>query len=213
MSEELGLFEAISTQRAIRRFRPDPVSDEVILKLLEAAAKAPSGSNRQNWHFVVIRDPELKQQIAALYGEAWHTYDGMQGTAGVSASRARIRASAMHLADHMGETPVLILACIENPHPRPTGMALATRYASIYPAVQNLLLAARALGLGAALTTLHKAYEEEVKALLGLPEDIETAALIPLGYPADRYGPTRRKPVHQFTHFDRWGNMREPKEG
>ena len=210
MSEEVGLFEAIYTQRAIRRLHPDPVPEEVILKLLEAACKAPNASNLQKWHFVVIRQPEIKAQIGPLYRAAWYEYDRSRASRGVPPLNPRMWESARHLAEHMGEVPVMVLACIESPQPHPGGVVSATRYASVYPAVQNLLLAARGLGLGAAMTTLHKVYENEVKALLEIPEHIETVALIPVGYPMDRYGPTRRRPVHEFTHYEKWGNLKHP---
>ena len=204
---EIGLFEAMYTQRAVRRLKPDPVSDELVTKLIEAATKAPSGGDRQPWAFVVIRDAAARKQIGAWYLDAWNkTYGAIP-----AASRAampdrtkRVISSAEHLAFHMGEAPVLILVCARGLLPPDLAYAASSHYGSVFPAVQNLLLAARGLGLGATLTTLHKMHEAELKQLLGIPEKVETVALIPIGHPAGKYGPTRRRPIEEVTHFDRW---------
>ena len=202
MPEEIGLFEAMYSQRAVREFKPDPVPDEVIHKLIEAATKAPSGSNRQGWKFLVIRDVELKRKIGEFYNRARESrYGG--GAAPASNIPLRRQAASNYMAEHMHEVPVLILACIEHDG----GPSTMSRGGSIYPAVQNLLLAARGLGLGSVITSLHKQYEDEVKALLGIPDNVETAALLPIGYPARRspYGPTTRAPVEEVTYYDKWG--------
>ena len=205
MPEEIGLFEAIYSQRAVRMFKPDPVPDELIHKLIEAGTKAPSGSNRQGWKFMVIRDVELKRKIAEYYNQARESrYPG--GAAPASDVPPRRREASNYMAEHMDEVPVLILACIEHDG----GPSTMSRGGSIYPAVQNILLACRGLGLGSVITSLHKRFEDEVKALLGIPENVETAALLPIGYPARRrpYGPTTRAPVEEVTYFDRWGSTR-----
>jgi nitroreductase len=202
MPEEIGLFEAMYSQRAIREFKPDPVPDELVRRLIEAATKAPSGSNRQDWRFLVIRDSETKRKIGEYYNQARSSRYG----AGAPPSNvpARRRAASDYMAEHLHDVPVLILACIQH-NGGPTNMS---RGGSIYPAVQNILLAARGLGLGSVITSLHKRYENEIKELLGIPEDVETAALLPIGFPAEgaRYGPTRRAPVEEVTFYDRWGN-------
>ncbi|MCH8825486.1 MAG: nitroreductase family protein [Chloroflexi bacterium] len=199
MSADIGLFEAMNTQRAIRYLKPDPVPEEMIAKLIEAATRAPSGTNQQGWSFIVVRDAGLRSKLGDIYQKAGRA--AIPRIRYVEAVNKRLFDSAVYLVDHLGEAPVLILPCIE--HSGPTGL---TTGASIYPAVQNILLAARALGLGSVLTTFHKAYEGEVKELLGLPENVETAALLPVGFPADgvRYGPTNRQPVDQVLHWDRW---------
>ncbi len=201
MPEEIGLFEAINSQRAIREFKPDPVPDELIRKLIESATKAPSGSNRQGWKFLVIKDVELKRKIGEYYNRARESRYG--GAAPDSNVPARRRAASNYMAEHLHEVPVLILACIEHDG-SPSTMS---RGGSIYPAVQNILLAAQGLGLGSVITSLHKRYEDEIKALLGIPENVETAALLPVGYPGgrSRYGPTTRAPVEEVTFYDRWG--------
>ena len=200
--EDITLFEAIHTQRAIRRFAQDPVPDSLVTRIIQAAVRAPSGVNRQPWSFLVIRDLQTKSRIADYYLEAWEAvYGGRVPGRGISPS---IYHSADHLAHNMAEVPVIIMVCMEGGRPGPEPL---TRGASIYPAVQNLLLAARALGLGTALTTLHRRHEEEIKALLGIPENVETAALIPLGFPAqgEHFGGSRRRPASEVTFQEKWG--------
>ncbi len=201
---DISLSEAIRTQRAIRRFTTDPVPDEAITTLLEAAIRAPSAGNRQTWYFLVIRDPETKRRLGEWYLDGWSAaYGNVQPGQGISSSVYR---SADTLAHRMGDVPVLIMACVDQ-GAAGVGPGPITRGASIYPAVQNLLLTARALGLGTVLTTLHRRHEEEVKRLLGIPDSVETAALIPVGYPAEgeHFGGSRRKPVEELTFYDRWG--------
>lgn len=220
MSETIGLFEAMSTQRALRRLKPDPVPDELLWKILEAGTKAPSGGNTQVWRFIVIRDPARKRFIQERYKQAWDEYVNASVAAAAPRTaplsdaeirgQVRMLSSAVHLAEHLHEAPVLLLVCMA-PRPLPAVHHLrrpAALYASIFPAVQNVLLAARGLGLGATLTTLHLMHEDEIKAELGIPNDTETVALIPLGYPEGRYGPTQRQPVEDVTYWERWGARR-----
>ena len=204
---EMSLFEAMQTQRAIRQFTAQVVPDEVITTILNAATRAPNGGNRQQWRFLVIRDPDIKRRLGEWYLEAWST---VVEALGPEASGQPYRSGRI-LAQNMAEVPVLILVCTDHggdrPGPRPSHLTMG---ASIYPAVQNLMLAARALGLGTVLTTLHTHREQDVKELLGIPDSVETAALIPMGYPAEgqRFGGSRRKPVEEVTFYDRWGNTR-----
>ncbi len=202
----MDIFEVINSQRAMRRLKPDPVPEELIWKLLDAAIKAPSGGNRQPWNFIVIRDDETKAKIAEWYLDGWSkAYGPLKQAAMASPTTARTYASADHLANHLAEVPVLIIATINN-----SGVApVSTSGASIYPAVQNLMLAARALGLGTTITTLHRTHETEVKQLLGVPEGVDTMALIPLGYPVGKFGPTNRIPTEKVVYWDKWGQARE----
>ena len=203
MSKDIGLFEALYSQRAIRYLKPDPVPEETLLELVKAAIKAPSGGNSQPWKFIIIRDSELKRRIGEFYKRSW---ENVYGDAASGPSLApSVRRSATYLAEHMHEAPALIMACIQH-QGTPTTMG---RGASIYPAVQNILLAARGLGLGSALTTLHKGFEDEIKELLEIPDNVETAALLPIGYMTDgtAYGPTKRWPVEDVTFRDRWGDQ------
>ncbi len=202
MPDDITLFEALYSQRAIRYFTDQPVSDETIHHLIEAGTKAPSGGNRQGWKFLVIRDEATKRAIADYYEQGWeHAYGS--ATPNPSELQPRVRRSADHLARTMANVPVLLMACIEHDG----GPSTMGRGSSIFPSVQNILLAARGMGLGSCLTSLHKRYEDEIKALLGIPENVETAALLPIGYPSgeNRYGPTRRAPVEDITYRERWG--------
>ncbi len=200
MAEGIDLFEAIRTQRAIRYFKPDPVPDELITRLLEAAIKAPSGGARQTWSFIVIRDLEARRKIGELYrqGASFEIRPDM------SPQQQRVYRAAQYLEDHIDEVPAFILACIQ----RDSAPGAVISGSSIYPAVQNILLAARGLGLGSVLTTRQKRFEDDIKQMLGIPEDVETVALLPIGFPVEGegYGPTRRRPLEDVAFDDRWGN-------
>lgn len=219
---EIGVFEAIHTARALRRFKPDPVPDQLITQILEAAICAPSGGNVQEWIFAAITDPEQRRRVGAIYARASKLvrpfYENRSAPAHMNAGEERhLRQSGFYLYDHMAEAPVLMLVCGRERPPRTTlpGVnpdsivrnALCTEMASIYPAVQNIILACRALGLGTVITTNHILFEEEMKAALGLPGDLRTYALMPIGYPRDRFGPVRRKPLSAVAIRDRWGNQ------
>ncbi len=206
----MDFFEVVSTQRAIRRLTPDPIPDEAIDRILEAAICAPSGGNRQSWNFVVIRDADLRAKIGAHYREAYfkelfnlpYYRDALASSP--DSPLAKVVASSRHLAEHLAEAPVLILACLDT-----RGMSPGiTQGASIYPAVQNILLAARALGIGSTLTTIHRFRDRQIKELLGIPPEVETAALIPLGYPLGKFGRAPRRPLDEVVYFDRWGGPR-----
>jgi nitroreductase len=200
----LNLFDAMYTARSIRRFRPDPVPGALVHRVLESATQAPNGTNAQGWRFVVVRDPAKRRELGELYRQGFmEVYPADRLANERDPNRRRVMRGALHLAEHMGnEPPVLVLACVER---APGTAASQGSGASIYPAVQNMLLASRALGLGACLTTLHRRREAQVKALLGIPENVDTYALIPLGYPAAPFGPLRRRPVIEVTYDDHWG--------
>ncbi len=198
----MDIFEAINTQRAMRRLKPDPVPDELVWKVLDAAVKAPSGANRQPWNFIVIREPDTKAKIAAWYLDGWEkTYGPLRQAAMASPAIAKTYASADRLANHLAEVPVLIMVTLD-----PARVAPVTPPgANVFPAVQNLLLAARALGLGATLTTVYRPHEADVKQLLGIPDGVETMALVPIGYPLGKFGPTSRIPAEQVAYWEKWG--------
>jgi len=202
----VDIFEAINTQRAMRRLKPDPVSDELIWKLLDAAVRAPSGGNRQPWNFIVVRDQATKKQIAEWYLDAWNkSYGLIREAAMANPATAKTFASADYLANHLAEVPVFIIATVNNAGVAP----VSPPGASVYPAVQNLMLAARALGLGTTLTTMHRANEEKVKQLLGIPDQVETMALIPVGWPRGKFGTGERLPTEKVVYWDKWGAARE----
>ncbi len=211
---EPGVFEVIYSTRAMRRLKPDPIPEETLKKIVEAGTHAPSGGNLQDWAFILVRDPELKRFIRDYY---WNTWQRLRAEgvlpADLPPSQRRMLDAAAYLAAHMDEVPVILLACAPKAYPPLASMnhpraSAAVVHASIYPAVQNILLACRALGVGATLTTLHCFFEEELKQRLGIPEDMEIAALLPLGYPRGKFGPTTRRPVEEVLHWDRWGNQR-----
>ena len=204
----MPLGEAMETQRAVRRLLPDPVDDATILRVIELATKAPTGSNLQNWEFVVVRDPDVKHQLARLNRQAWSVYRRLgKRKARKDPSTRKIIEAVQWQADHFEEIPVVIVACLHGRSPIFGPPVLATSfYGSAYPAVQNLLLAARGLGLGATLTTLPLWSTSLARRTLGLPGGVTPVAVIPLGWPRGKYGPTTRKPVGEVVHLDHYGN-------
>jgi nitroreductase len=222
---DIGLFEAIYSARSIRRLKPDPVPEELISKLLDAAIRAPSAGNAQNWAFVVVRDPEQRRRLGLIYRKASDIAAAVYAARGrpphlSERQFARMLGAGGHLWEHIGEAPVLLIPCQHRPVVPPREALppdIAGRYddelayvdrirgASIYPAVQNLILACRALGLGTTITTNHIRCEEEVKALLGIPSEVATFALMPVGWPIDPFGPLVRRPLSEVVHADRWG--------
>jgi nitroreductase len=203
----MPLVDAMETQRAVRRLSADPVDDETVRRLLELAVKAPTGSNLQGWEFVVVRDPDVKLQLARLNRQAWAVYRRLnRRRARADYKLERILDAVQWQADHFEETPVVVVACLRGLRPVVPAVGAASYYGSIFPAVQNLLLAARALGLGAALTTLPLWSVRLARRTLGLPRGITPCALVPLGWPTGHYGPTTRRPVEEIIHVDRYGN-------
>jgi nitroreductase len=196
----LDVFEAIWTTRAMRRLDTSrPVSDADLKLILEAASMAPSGGNSQPVRWLVVRDAELRRHLGEIYGPiARRTFLGNYAEAAqTDPAIARLLDSAMHLADHLGEAPVLLIPCAPKARVRIEG--------AVFPAIQNLMLAARALGLGTTLTSVHRDDEEPVKRLLGIPDDIQTYAIIPVGHPLGRWAVPARVPVEEVCYSDRWG--------
>jgi nitroreductase len=201
----MNVFEAMSTARAIRRFRPDPVPDDALRRCLEAATWAPSGGNSQPWRFIVLRSPEVRTLLGDTYREAWHQNKGNYGVTGNEAPddpspRARMARSMVHFVDNFEAIPLYVLFCLKGRGHRP---ALAEG-GSIYPAMQNFALAARAQGLGTVVTTFFLGAEPELRQLIGVPDDWMLAGLLPLGYPVGHHGPLRRRPVEAVTYVDTW---------
>jgi nitroreductase len=222
---EIGLFDATYSARALRRLKPDPVPQEIITRILDAAVRAPSAGNAQNWAFIVVRDAEQRRRLGMIYRKASDIASEVYKTRGRPPHMSdeqfrRFLTSGAHLWDHMGDAPVLLVPCLHDrpPPPRealpPSVQAIYAgelayeqriRGASIYPAVQNIILACRAFGLGTVITTNHIRCEEEVKELLRLPSDVSTYALMPIGYPQGKFGPLARRPVAEVACADRWG--------
>jgi len=192
LGEDLPLLEGIRTTRAMRRLRPDPVPFALVRKVCEAGTFAPSGGNRQPWIFVAVTEPERRAFVAERYRAAFHDYiapalEAARDPAFPEAKRRNIRA-ALHLAEHLHEAPVHLFVAGHTRRGQPQLQAL-------FPAVQNVLLACRAVGLGASLTTVHRAHGEEIDAFLGLPPECPSCALLPIGWPLGRFGRPPRRPV------------------
>jgi nitroreductase len=204
----MPLDEAMRTQRAIRRLKTDPVDDALVLQLIELALKAPTGSNAQNWEFVVVRDRAVKERLGRLNRGAWRIYGGIgRRMMRDNPAMMRILEAVQWQADHFADIPVLIIPCLRGARVPFPPVAASSYYGSIYPSVQNLLLAARAAGLGAALITLPLWSTILARRALGLPWRVTPCAVVPLGWPRGRYGPTTRRPVGEVVHLDRFGNQ------
>jgi len=223
---EIALFEAMYSARAQRRLKPDPVPQAVLTKILDAAIRAPSAGNAQAWSFLVVRDREQRAKLGAIYRKASDIASVMYAHRAPPAHMSdaqyrRFMSSGAYLWDHMADAPVLLVPCMKHPSLPPRSALppqIAARYeqehayadrirgASIYPAVQNIILACRALGLATLITTNHLRYEAEVKAVLDIPNDVDTYALMPIGYPEGKFGPVARRPVTEVAFADRWSN-------
>lgn len=219
---EMGIYEAMSTLRAVRRLKPDPIPDDVLHRVLEAATWAPTGGNVQPWRVVVVKDAARKAKLGELYLERWKVYveahrrliaDALDD---VKDKADRMLAAGDYLADHFGEAPVIAVFCFN-----PKGMTITDAGldrvsvvggASVYTAVENFLLACRAEGLGCTLTTLLCEVEPEVCELLKIPEGWGTACAVPIGWPRLRgHGPITRRPVEKLTFLDEWKRPYAPK--
>lgn len=215
----MDLYEALMTTRAMRRFSEEPVDEEVIAACLRAAVQAPSGGNIQPYQFLVVTDPALRAALGDIYLRAWDRY--APAVAAITppfrsedAARRHERniAASDHLARHLGSVPVLVLMLM----PRISmtisddqgDMDVGPTYASVYPAVQNFVLACREHRLGTVLTTLHRIYEGEVRALLEIPDRFEIAAVLPVGHPTGRWGVAARRPAESLTSWNRFGDRR-----
>jgi nitroreductase len=211
----MPLLETMMTQRALRRVLPEQVDDAVVLKCIELALRAPTGANGQNWEFIVVKDPRVKEKLARRYRQAWKVYYGgvLRRVAARDESMAKIARAVQWQVDHFTEVPVLVVACLRLgaregrvPFALMPHAALSGYWGSIYPGVQNLLLAARAMGLGASLITLPLWSLTSARRILNLPLSVTPCCIVPLGWPRGRYGPTTRRTVEEVTHLDAYGN-------
>lgn len=202
----------LTTTRTVRR-RLDltrPVEPEIIEEVIEIALQAPSGSNLQNWRFMVVTDPDKKKIVADLYRQSFESYAGPRPTGPATTSGQRIAASAWHLSDHMPEVPVLIIGCIEGRPTDPSPAAQAGLYGSILPSAWSLMLALRARGLGSAWTTLHLVEERKVAEALGIPDSVTQAVLLPVAYYTGKdFKPAKRRPGKEVTYWNTWGEGRK----
>ncbi|MGH7747236.1 MAG: nitroreductase family protein [Candidatus Dormibacteria bacterium] len=201
---------AMATQLTVRRVLPDPVDDAVLRRCLQLAIEAPNGSNLQNWAFVVVRDRDAKAAFAAQYRRAWSLYGGLgRRLRGSDPATARIMRSVQWQVDHFEEIPVLVVPCMRGGPRLPLvpmpAIVDTSYYGSIYPAVQNLLLAARAVGLGASLITLPLWSSIQARRILHLPLTVDPVCMVPMGWPIGRYGRKSRRALERVVHLDRWG--------
>ena len=209
MSEDLSIFDAIYNCRAMRRLDTREVPESALTQLVDAANQAASGSNIQAGRWLVVRDAKVKKQMAELNRVNVEAYVGPQNGRPASlphqdaGKRGRMLDAVMWQKDHMHEIPALIIACLDYGE-KVQGLDVYRNAGSIWPGIQNLLLAARALGLGAAPTTLALRDQDAVRKVLNLPENFAAMCLIPVGYPLGKFGPVTRKPLDEIMRFDRW---------
>jgi nitroreductase len=213
---DISLYDAMRTTRAVRRLRPDPIPDDVLRRVIEAATWAPSGGNRQPWRIVAVRDPEKKRRLRDLYKGPWDRYvRGQRRALEALAPEVRTRGeralrAADYLAEHLNDAPVILIFCFNPELLAITDLSLGRPSVvgggSVYPAVQNLLLACRAEGLGCVLTTLLCLAEAEIRPMIELPDPWATCAFVPVGYPIGTgHGPLSRRPAEDMCFLDRWG--------
>jgi nitroreductase len=197
--EPIGLLEGLATTRAIRRYTDDPITDDDLISILWHAGRAPSGSNRQPFRFLVLRDGPGARAAKELLGDAFRAGWNAKREAG-GYRPSRFADSMQRYVDRFEQTPVVVLVCLDR-------YRAASPYegASVYPACQNLLLAARALGYGGALTMWHLGVEAELREVLGIPDEVALSACITLGVPEGNHGPVKRKPLDQIVFDDAWG--------
>jgi nitroreductase len=198
----MTVLEGISSLRSVRKFEPDPIPDDKLRIILESASKAASGSNTQPWEFVVVRDAKMKARLKEPMLRTW--LERLAGGIGMSQGMRDVYDEATQMLRNTEKVPVIIYCCLDLDR---VGKSEEVRYASIYPAVQNLMLAAHALGLSTCLTahgSTPARGEPEVKKILGVPDQVKIACLVYLGYPAVRLGPPKRRPLEKFTHYDHW---------
>ena len=209
------MVEAMMTQRAVRRLRPDPVDDALVLRCIELSLRAPTGANGQNWEFIVVKDPAVKRKLARRYRQAWNIYyrTVIRKVTQTDESMAKTASAVQWQVDHFAEIPVLVVACLRLtaregrvPYMPMPHAAVSGFFGSIYPSVQNLLLAARSMGLGASLITLPLWSLASARRTLGLPVSVTPCCIVPMGWPRGRYGPTTRRPVGEVVHLDTYGN-------
>jgi nitroreductase len=215
----MDLFEAIETTRAVRRFSAAAVTDEEILTCIRAAAQGPSGGNIQPWQFLAVTDAAIKRALGDVYRRAYDRYQPALVKAlppfrsdQERASWERMAAASQHLADHLGEAPALVLFLMPNIsmtlQDEQGPLDVGTPFASIYPAVQNFMLAARGLGIGTTLTTVYRIYQNDVRQACAIPERYEVIAMIPMGRPLKEFKVGRRRPVENVTHWNTFGNKK-----
>jgi len=196
----IPLGEAMFTQRAIRRFKTNPIPDDVLEDIMEATIRAPNGGNNQQWRFILVKGAEMRQKLAELYHEAWwakRADAGIMGPDDIPPGKNSMR-SAMRMANEIGDAPVMVLICATAKGAQAAG--------SVIPSAQNMLLAARAFGIGGTIATLHPVVEERVHELFGIPSEAQVVYCMPLGYPRGAFGSVQRRPLTDVCAVDGWDN-------
>jgi F420 biosynthesis protein FbiB-like protein len=208
----MDFFDVVHTQRSIRRFKPDPVPDEMLWKMIDAAIRAPSGGNTQPWAWLIVRDQDKRKVIAdAVKGDPAEVEARRQEAMSFDPTRRRMRLASIAFREDVMQAPVLIIPCLVNPTSPTRDINSLFAGSSIYGAVQNMMLAARAQGLGTVLTTFNTAIEDVIRREFSLPNDAKPVATIPVGYPDNQnFGPTTRRPVEEVTYWDGW-NQTHPR--
>lgn len=217
--DPIDLLDGIMTTRALRRYTDEPVSEDNLWTILRAAQQGPSGGNIQPWQFVVVTDPDTRARLGEIYRACYLRYEAAMSAMSPpqrpedQASWDRTLAASRHLAEHFGEAPAIVAAAMADISMDVVDadgvMDVGTPYASVYPALQNLMLAARALGLGSALTTVFRIRHDEVREVLGVPDRFQVVAMIPIGHPVGSFARARRRPVEKVTHWNAWGDRRQ----
>jgi nitroreductase len=197
----MDVFEALETARAMRYLKPDPVPRALLEKLIWGATRASSPGNSQGWEFVVVEERAAKERLGAAVRERMGA--GIRAMPAASGVQRRMLAGAAHLLEHFAEVPAWIVVCGRKIYP-PQAPSEAMVWSTVYPAGQNLIVTARALGLGATFTTFHLAAEREFRDVLGIPPDVLLGVSVAVGWPARPHGPVHRKPVAEVTHWGRW---------
>jgi len=206
----MEFFEVVHSQRSIRKFRPDPVPQDALWQILDAAIRAPSGSNTQPWAWLVVQDPAKRKVLAdAVRAKMGDPEAGRREAMTLEPDRRRMRLSSIAFREDVSAAPCLIIPCLVNVTSPTRDVNSLFAGSSIYGAVQNLMLSARAIGLGTVLTTFNTAIEDTIRSEFNLPDDAKPVAVIPVGYPdGQTFGPTTRKPVESVAFFDGWDQTR-----
>ena len=197
----MDVIEAMETCSAARYLKPDPVPQDLIERVIYAATRASSPGNSQAWDFIVVRDRELKQKIRDLIAPRFQAMRASAPAGGQVTNK--MLAGATHLADSLHEVPAIILVCGPVAYP-PNAPREQFVWSALYPAAQNLIVAARSLGLGTTFTTFHMFMESEIRELLGIPQEIKLGVMIPIGWPQNDFVKVKRKPISKVIHWDKW---------
>ncbi|MGW4339756.1 nitroreductase family protein [Rhodococcus koreensis] len=203
-----SVLEILGTTRAMRWFTDEPVPEELIRTLVWAATRAPSAGNSQGWDFLVVTDAEKRRQV----GEAIKPLLDRVRASESDPANPHLRPGSLNLMENMHRIPLLLFVCGREVYPRASPRT-DMMYSALFGATQNILIAARALGLGAAMTTFHSEFEDTIRQLFGIPDDVYIGALVPIGWPARPFGPVRRKPLSEIVHRDHWSHRDLPDEG